>query len=551
MTLRIQHDEKQTDGQKPPRQRTKALHHAANRSSRRNNNPKQHLFKPPRITPHFCFLFFALLTGITAALTTPAGGGLDEHTHILRVEQLANAQITPVEVGFAEGYEVNTDEEQNNARVYGGECDSAMSDLAYRGTHNLQERLYTYSFPLWDDRESATWLQYGSQGTSTQIFSNTSVNIPYVYLPYIIGFFLGRLLDLPVFWLIILMRLMGLAVYILIIYWCIRITPIGKWPLSVIAFSPPVVSTISNVSADTVTIVLAFSFIALFLDFLFNENIPASHWFALGFASVLLPTAKMAYAPLLGLLVILPLVQASLRNRTSITKLAAFFIGGIILLLFWYGIIKNINTGAMWKLDIDPNAQMHFILAHPLHFIKILVSSLPFFDVLQTASMGVQGRFSDAYFGKRGWLIVVIICIAAQLHEPDEKRIPNNIKENLVLIFSAISIIFLLSAFLVLMALYLTFNSIGSDIIDGIQPRYFIPLAPLVLLPISFLTQKGEKPGQDKGASTAMQKNAAPLSARTDRLWIKRCKNAMVAGIVVYSLAAYASFVVLIFHSVF
>lgn len=503
------------------------------------------------ITPQALFLVFSILIGLTASLTMPIGGGADEPSHLARVEQLANLQITPVSVGYAEDYAVDTVEAEENARLYGGWGDAALYDLATKGLLGFQAYQHDYTFPLWDDPESMSSLEYGENGTEAHVFSNASVNAPLIYAPYIVGFLIGRIMGLSVFWMVVLMRLVGLAVYILAAYWCIRIIPVGKWPLAIVAFLPATMASVSTVSADTVTAILAFAMVVLFVDFLLSNDISTSRWVALGVVSLLLPLAKMAYAPFLGFLIALPLLKPKLRSRSALIKLTAFFVGGLVLLLLWYSVIRGINTGAMWKLDISPGEQMQNVLAHPVHFLKAFLFSLPFYDVLQATTMGNQGTYSHAYYEDGGWLCVLLLCVATQLHDSREKPIPAEIQEKILLVFVVLCAVFLLSAFLVLLALYLTFTPVGSDCIDGVQARYFIPLAPLLLISISLLSQRGAQEGTD--SSVASEKGEVGVSAVPAfcSAWDERRKRALTYGAVALSVLVYFAFVVAVVYSVF
>ena len=347
---------------------------------------------------------------------------------------------------------------------------------------NLQTSQHEYSFPTWTDPQSNTLQAYGSQGEETHVFSNTAAYAPIVYLPHVLGFHLAKTLDLPVYWLVIFLRIIGLALYIAVTFWCIRAIPFGKWPFAVFASLPSTVSAVSTVTADTVTVVLSFMLITVFMRFI-CEKPTRSDWIVLGITTILLPVAKMAYVPLILLVLIIPLVNIDLRKRRQLGTLAAFFVCGVLGFVIWYSLIKNINTGAMWKVGIDPSAQIAFITSHPFTYCKTIIYSLITPDVLQVTSTGVQTLLM-----KSGWLGVIVLCSSMLILDKRELKTPWLLdKKRTILVFTVFLIIFLACAILTITALYLTFTTPESSDVSGVQERYFIPFALLALLPIYLL----------------------------------------------------------------
>lgn len=404
------------------------------------------------------------------------------------------------------------------------------------GRVTFQSASEDYAFPTWVDEKSMPGVSYGSAGEDERVFSNNAVNIPLVYAPQIVGYVLGRLLHVPLYWVVVLMRITGLLFYAAVVILCLRVLPVGKWPFAIIASLPATLITVSSVSADTMAIGAAFVFVSLLMLLMQQEEMRLSLWIAFGLACVVLPVAKLAYAPLLMLVVLVPLVNPAMRGKVPMLAIGGACLAGCVLLFFWWQVIGGINTGAMWREGINTHEQLAVVLESPLGFLKMVLLALPTSDVLQLANWGVFGLANSTALTGPGWLGIALLCLAVSQHDYDREFMPHvNVKSfSMALVLFAVA--FAACAFLVFLALYLSFNEVGASSIDGVQARYFIPMAPLVVLLLSMLTFSKVNPLDNRGATDG--ETVAKGDAAWNRTRTKVVRITMLVLAIVVSLMA-------------
>jgi len=125
----------------------------------------------------------------------------------------------------------------------------------------------------------------------------------------------------------------------------------------------------------------------------------------------------------------------------------------------------------------DPDVQMQFILEDPFNLLRVLWNT--FFIS--------QGTFYlNSFVGVLGWLdnplpqllinsYMLVLLVNSFINKPIDLNL--SIKDRAVILM-----IFLFSIFAIEMAIYLTWTPPGSSFVQGVQGRYFIPLAPLFFM---------------------------------------------------------------------
>ena len=442
------------------------------------------------LRPEYIFLVLALVTGIFVSVFLPAGAGLDEPFHVARVEQVARGQVFPVLIAYSEDYPSETAEEKQTAALYGGTVDRNLYEIAFKNCVDYQVYGHDYPFPCWTDSDAGADARYGANGTTTTTFSNASVNTPVTYAPYIVGFWLSRFLAPSAYWMIVVMRLCGLALFAGLVFLAIRIVPVGKYALAFLACTPNMVSSISCVSADTVTNALGFLFVALVLRLALAKRDEEIDLFprlvGLGVVALCLSVSKMVFASLLLLLPLLLFmgpVSKSLKARAAVF---ATGILGICLFFAWYSVIKSINTGAMWFANIYPSQQTSYVLSHPAEFLQSLANTLATADVFQLETYGVgdqSRRFEDLPIV----ISLAVLVLSLLARDPREvRKVDAGQCAPLVAVSVAVAAIcFVLSC----LALYLSYSTVGAAEIDGMQARYYLISAALIATSICMVAR--------------------------------------------------------------
>ncbi len=310
-------------------------------------------------------------------------------------------------------------------------------------------------------------------------------------LPGIIAFALARLTGASILTGILAARILALASYLLLTALAIRLLPFGKHLLAAYALLPTLLFQATRLTYDTLTIAAAFVFLAALLREWQNPGQPLTlrRLALLTGSAILLTSVKSVYVPLVAAAWWQPAGKFVNRRRR------------LLFLLFWTFLILLILSFAILPGLIHPEpggdsrvsgtsvaGQLAFILNNRGLAIRIIGSGLS--QTLGTNLLGAPALLSYAYAGTitqaNPALLVVLLLTFLSLLDAPIRRQPDgsetscalNIEQSLFLALLA-----LLSLVLVWLALYLSFNPVGALTVDGVQPRYYFPVAlPLLLL---------------------------------------------------------------------
>lgn len=327
------------------------------------------------------------------------------------------------------------------------------------------------------------------------------------YLPQVIGLSMGRLLRLgtvPALW---LARLAILAAWIAACRHAVRIVPVGKILFAAVPLLPISLMIGSSISYDAMVMIstLCFTASVLRLSREARSNRPLT-----------LPVLECAlWAALIGsvkgggyliLLLLLALcvtadIPASLKKVLPV--LAA---GGLSALLFDVVLapasLFQFGEAGSGKLTAS------FALAHPMQYLDMLMTT--YIENADAIFMGVGGT-------RLGWMEAVIpdLVIACLLFAVIVFASAKKNKEQFDFTPRVRRVILIVLAVIVLFmpAMLLSWTTPGSEIIMGLQGRYYLPVLPLFLLlaagslsqriPASLPAAAGEDPEELYGGSFA------------------------------------------------
>ena len=412
---------------------------------------------------------------MSIAIFTPPGVGKDEEEHIARAAQVAEGQLIPqkVDVHSTDNNILYVPEQYKNLDIYGGQTDSALYELLskrYPSLHESEVSDMNFAFPYWTDSRYTVAKSTGESKT-TWAFPNASVNSSLCYMPYSFAYLMANIAGAGPILCVILMRVLGVLTYGLLVRFAIKKTPICKRCLFLIAVLPNCFAVSTVVSADMMTNAFVFLFFAYLLRFLLSfENVNTKDYLGLGFSLICLGLLKMPYIAF-GLLLFLIFFANKLWNNNRATLRIAL-IGTVALIAFfaWSLFTKGIATYTVWDIpNIDPDGQLSFIFNHPITAFKAM------FAQLCSTDLGLTEMTAYALKPVPAWLIIfacIYFCVADVhgCHRVENRKI-------ITISFICVS---LLITILVIVALYLTFATVGATSYNGVQSRYFVP----VLFPI-------------------------------------------------------------------
>lgn len=413
--------------------------------------------------PQNTFLICALLFGGISAFTVPQLSVNDENMHFLRAYNLASGSLGNTGCSYPE------DIKEKDSQVYDNTFSADYSD--------------TIDF---------TKMAHGKCGSAAGY-------TPIMHLPQAAGIFLAKIFQPSTASLVLWGRLFNLVFYSAALYFIIRKTRVGKWPLTVIGLFPIMIHTAGSLSADVMNSVICLG-AAMFIINLYIDG-----------------KKTISNKRLAVLLSLFPLVALSKPTNTLILLLAAtlpstlfknvlphsrflpawshkwliLLCGGIL------AILALLGWQYLYGHSITSFSQENLVKDNPLYFIVILSNTYlnPFLGYSDVVIRGVVGEFSSFRYHLPTFM--VIVCFALffiSLLRGDvleEKLIRKRIGVLGLLSF----VIFCASLVLVSYAMYATWATqnfrLGpkASYADGVQGRYFTGLLVL-FIPVGIWLRK-------------------------------------------------------------
>jgi uncharacterized membrane protein len=401
------------------------------------------------------YLIIALLIfGVIACFLLPVNGGYDEEEHLIRVWEMADYTFLP-------------NEKLGNKLPF----PLVFRDMSYR--REFIVRAVPADF----------WKKYGSLSLDSMDYvydvNTRSVYSPPLLLPQaLVMRFLGRRQQLPALTVFYACRLAGLLSYILLSLLAVRLIPFGKWTLAILASSPVAILQAATVTPDAISNGFALLFIGGTLVVIDRKEL---HWRELTSLMILVLVLFLGKINIVSLallpFLIAPISQFKVKHGYFIFMAAAIVLFLIEVAgwnLFAYSRYSDALSGA------DPSGQVKFILAHPIQIIGIITGNIlgSYPDYLR-AWIAIYGL---DYWPVPLWTYYLYgASLLTTLLIKENKTTPTR------RLRSGLAITFLAAYIWTIVSLYLSYTPVGSEIVRGVQGRYFFGVMPLLFLALSCL----------------------------------------------------------------
>ncbi len=402
------------------------------------------------------FWLLALIFGLAFIVTIPPFQVMDEEAHFYRAYQLGQGQVWPERRGV----------------LLGGELPKSLPALrkpferlgfhAERKT-SLEELKRAWEVPL--VKNDRAFLS----------FSTTARYPPLPYLGSGIAAAIGDALEIRPLATHYLGRLLHLLLWIGVMYAALRITPVFRWLFLGLALLPSSVYLGAGVSADGLNNALCFLFSAYLFKLAFGaeEKVGLRSWAIFSVLVLSLVASKPAYVLLAAAFPIIPLRRFSAKKWPLLFAFSAAVAIG--LQVFYLNIDARSTVPLRFETFMSYAIQRDFVLQHPFLFLKFVVDS--FLDYGLGIVGGFVGRFGWTEYGVPSWLLVAIPLGLIVVALRDGGRFEIRLWQKLLA--AAVTI----GLFLVIcLSQFLTWTPVGITIIQGLQGRYFLALAPLGFL---------------------------------------------------------------------
>jgi uncharacterized membrane protein len=295
-----------------------------------------------------------------------------------------------------------------------------------------------------------------------------SVKPPPAYLPQAIAIAIGRWMDAGPLMLLYLGRLANALVALTMLTWAVALIPIGRSMVMLFGLLPMAIYEYASLSPDATVITTAFLFVALALKAELRTRWSPGDVILAAFCGLVFCSQKPVYAPLL--FVGLPMTMVRVRpNHTLLVHaiLIPIVLGGTLAWQWFSSQMLSVPE------EVSVSGQLSFIAQHPLAYLQAMA------DILWRAHF-----FYRSVVGNLGWFNVSLPTFAYGLpllgfllstlaQPPGDPRLTGPaVAWQLLLLLGAMA--------LIMTAAYLFWNPVGSDMIHGVQGRYFLPLLALL-----------------------------------------------------------------------
>lgn len=427
-----------------------------------------------RVRMIWAWLGILVISAIFFSLVFPPGSVPDESYHYLQAYSFAN---------LLQGFPAN--DHSTNMR---------MTDYeAFRNFHEVF-RISDYA----ELKDSAIPLFSGSGSRyfyPTYWSSEVGIeNLPQTRIPAALGIITSQWLHLNGTVTFYVGRFSNFAAFAVLAFFAVRLTPIARPGFMTLCLIPGVLHFASSYSYDAVIFGLSFLLTALCLKCFYEpQTIEAFHLVIIFIVMILLAPCKSIYSALVLLILFIPSSCFSSRKRSFLYKGLAVTAMIVSLLIFSSSYIisvlklNSISAGAQ-AATTNPTTAKHSLsefFYHPLQTIFIYLNTIVEQGTFHLNSLlgGSLGWFHLHREIAAPWLFllpyIVLLLISAQRFPQDDHSVPGKRK----LLFAIICLTVYLGG---LTAMFTASTLQTQWAIQGVQGRYFIPVALLLLLILRF-----------------------------------------------------------------
>jgi uncharacterized membrane protein len=402
--------------------------------------------------PERAFLIIILTCGTLFTFSEPrAFTSWDEHIHYKRADELSLKDIFPKTV----------------KDIYAN-----TNYVPYSFSASVQKQIddhfdHDYKKPTKSNKSSGDDSNDIDLGSAFTFFTRIS------YLPSGLAIFAGRTLHVPRHVVFMFGQWVSLLVFSTTVFLAIRRLESGKMIAASVALLPTSVFLASNYSYDPwVT-----GFIILGLTYLFGALRHPDRKISTTESIIMIGTLligcapKAIYFPILLLLFFVRRSQFDTEKGFRTFRIASavglfFVIASFVFPFFSDTSDFSDNRGGD---GVDAMGQVRFILSDPIAYAGTLFNFLKIY--LHPLSATGYTTFL-AYLGStKGFGIILAVIALVTVTDRNE----NDRKISTVVRLSIIGILLIIAG-LISTAMYVSFTPVGSPIINGVQPRYLLPL---------------------------------------------------------------------------
>lgn len=332
------------------------------------------------------------------------------------------------------------------------------------------------------------WLNEMGKKESSYQYTKSGFSLSqmgYVHMAVVVA--VGRALNLPFYYLLLLGKITNLMLYSIVIFFAIRIVPIRKRLLAAAALMPTPIVLAAAYSYDPVTIAFIFLGTALLVREFCEpqKKIEYRSFFGIVICFLYGSFSKAVYIPLILSILLLPGEKYKSRKQRCILN-GIVLVCCVLLMLSFMLPASGQAEGDARVANTSVSSQLQVILTNPLAYISVLCRSV--WDSLDNFLFGQYNFANMAYAGIHKFDSFITVFLAGILFTEPRVLMPREKKCALNRYKIGTIPLVLGTTVLIWTALYLSFTTVGGQIIDGVQGRYYLPL--ILPLAVIFYTDR-------------------------------------------------------------
>ena len=275
-------------------------------------------------------------------------------------------------------------------------------------------------------------------------------------------------------------KIVCLLVFVLLMAYSIHIAKYGKTMLFTLGLLPLLIFQAISYSKDGLIVAgITLSMVA-FMNVIVDKNSKVDFKFVFLFIVPMLIAclAKPNYFPLFLLGLFIPKDRFKDIKQKRLFNIIVVIITLLVLSTFAVQLVfNNSNMGdSRGEGHVSVSEQIKVIVHNPINYLNIWTKNvLNTFSRLFSNNISSVGYLGNStYYLGNVFIILLFFSLFVKEKEEENKVLPGIYK--LLLLFTLLVILFGIS-----LALYLEFTAVGTNLIDGVQPRYYLPLVYLLL----------------------------------------------------------------------
>ncbi len=310
-------------------------------------------------------------------------------------------------------------------------------------------------------------------------YNTMALYSPICHLPQALGIVITRMFNANIVIQLYAGRIVNMLFAIILIYFAIKLIPFKKFIVAFLGLLPITMNEFASLSADAITISMCILYIAyiLYLKYQNIDSYSKKQIIILGVLTILVALVKIVYVPLVLLLFLLPKERfKDLKDKNIIV--ISFIISAVILNFIW--LIYCSRFLVEFNPGVNPIEQVKYVITHPITYILIIFRTIVVY--LQNFIVCLNGEGLGHYNAQASVLYVfssialfLLLFLVKDKEEYDEIHI--DIKSKII-----IGIIFIIIVALIYSSIYVQWNMVSKQIIEGVQGRYFLPVLLLTAL---------------------------------------------------------------------